>query len=781
MMNWRSFIQLVCWVILTFLLHGNHAVSQELGIGQWRTHLPYGSATEVVDAGDKVYCLADVTFFSYTKSDGSLTRYTKVNGLSDIQVSTLNYSPDNNMLLVAYANANIDLINDDGKVTNISAIKRDDLTGDKRIYGVSFHQDNAFLATGFGIVKLNVKDKEVKETYFIGSEGNPVKVNDVGVFDGQLLAATEEGIKTASLNASNLVDFRAWQLQTDSSENIPAQEVEHLAAFNNTAYATINDTLFEYNGQKWKQAYHDSTVTIENLSKSNQSLLVPRVYRDTSGSIKGGNILTIDPSGKIDSIVDAATFFPKDVTISDNGDVWIADFYGGLQRFDGTTTSNPQPNGPNTNNVYRITAENGQVWVAPGGVNSAWNYTYNFDGFFSFIDEEWSNYTRYNTPALDTMINIIDAAVRPSDNAVFTASYFEGLVQLKNGNITVHDPTNSSLQGYEPVPFRTRVSALAFDSENNLWVSNWGARKPVSVMKPDGSWQAMNDNVNIDGNALADIVVDDQDQVWFRIVRSSSQGLMVLNHRGTLDDQSDDVYRILSSGEGNGGLPTNNVQSLAKDKDGEIWVGTDEGIAVFYCPGQVLTNQGCDAERILVQQGQFNGFLLENERVNTIAVDDANRKWVGTNNGVWLFSEDGKEVIHNFTEDNSPLLSNFVLDIAVNSKSGEVFIGTDKGLISYKGEAVEGNEQHNDVYVYPNPVRENYNGKIAVKGLVDNAFVKITDMSGELVYEGRATGGQFVWDGNDYNGHEASPGVYLVYSSNDQKNETFVTKFVIME
>lgn len=781
MMIWTFHIQFPSWLTLTFLLLCNNVFSQDIGIGQWRSHLPYGSATSVVDAGDKVYCQADVTFYSYKKSNGSLTPYTKANGLSDINVNTINYSAKNQILVVAYKNANLDLIQDNGKVTNISAIKRDDITGDKQIYGISFNDNNALLATGFGIVNIDLDDKEVKATYFIGENGNAIQVNDVGILNDELLAATEEGVKTAPLNAPNLVDFRTWELHNDSTKNLPAKEVQHLATVDNTAYVTINDTLFEYNGKRWHQAYYESSVTIENLNTNDQSLLVPRVFRDTSDSPKGGDILTINNDGTVDSIIKAETIFPKDVTISDDNIVWVADLYTGLKRFDGANTTNPQPNGPGSNNVYRLTAENGQVWVAPGGVNSAWNYSYNYDGFFSYKEGQWTTYNRFNTPALDTMINIIDASVRPSDNSVFMASYYEGIVQLKNGNTIVHDPTNSSLQGYEPVPFRTRVSALGFDSKNNLWVSNWGAKKPVSVMKPDGSWQAMNDDVNIEGNALADIVVDDRDQIWFRIVKSSNQALMVMNNRGTIEDQSDDVYRILSSGDGNGGLPTNNVLSLAKDKDGEIWVGTNEGIAVFYCPGQVLTDQGCDAERILVEQGQFTGFLLENERVNAIAVDEGNRKWVGTNNGVWLFSEDGKEVIHNFTEDNSPLLSDFVSDITVNDENGEVFIGTDRGLVSYRGEAIEGGEEHNDVYVYPNPVRENYNGKIAVKGLVDNAFVKITDISGELLYEGRATGGQFVWDGSDYNGHEASPGVYLVYSSNDKKDETFVAKFVIMD
>ena len=125
-------------------------------------------------------------------------------------------------------------------------------------------------------------------------------------------------------------------------------------------------------------------------------------------------------------------------------------------------------------------------------------------------------------------------------------------------------------------------------------------------------------------------------------------------------------------------------------------------------------------------------------------------------------------------------MSNDIVDIAIDDESGEVYIGTGLGIVSYKGTATGGNPVHSNVYVYPNPVREDYNSTIAIMGLVENAKVKITDISGNLVYQTTALGGQAVWDGNNYNGVRARTGVYLVFSTDDQGKETYVTKFVII-
>jgi hypothetical protein len=219
---------------------------------------------------------------------------------------------------------------------------------------------------------------------------------------------------------------------------------------------------------------------------------------------------------------------------------------------------------------------------------------------------------------------------------------------------------------------------------------------------------------------------------------------------------------------------------VAKDKSGFIWVGTTDGIGVIQCPQDIFTSQGCEAIWPIVPQGIFADYLFKGQEVRSIAVDGADRKWVATKNGVFLISAEGEKVIYQFTEDNSPLLSNDVKKVTIDGKTGEVFFATFKGICSFRSTATEGDEKNSDVLVFPNPVPPGYTGMIGIRGLVNNAIVKITELDGRLVYQTRALGGQAVWDGKDYKGRKISSGVYLILVSDDGRTGKMVTKIVFI-
>jgi hypothetical protein len=241
-------------------------------------------------------------------------------------------------------------------------------------------------------------------------------------------------------------------------------------------------------------------------------------------------------------------------------------------------------------------------------------------------------------------------------------------------------------------------------------------------------------------------------------------------------------FRGLNAVENNGSIPGSNVFAMAEDQDGEIWIGTDEGIAIFYTPDQVLTTQSVNAERPLVNFDGYVQYLLETEIVTSIDVDGANRKWVGTDRaGVFLLSADGTEQVYHFTEDNSPLFSNNITDLAVNQETGEVFFGTAKGMIAFKGTATGPSENFDDnVHAFPNPVKSDYFGDIGIDGLMNNSIVKITNVSGSVVYETRSEGGRAVWNGNDMHGNRVKSGVYLVFVSSENGEEKVATKILFL-
>jgi hypothetical protein len=301
-------------------------------------------------------------------------------------------------------------------------------------------------------------------------------------------------------------------------------------------------------------------------------------------------------------------------------------------------------------------------------------------------------------------------------------------------------------------------------------------------MKKGNNWTSFTIPI-VNENDLGQIMVNQLGQKWIqmRYGNMNPNSLLVFTDNGTPENPADDQAKLLNSSAGSGNIPGNNVIAMAEDKNGEIWIGTEKGVAVFYSPENVFQpGQNFDAQRILVTQGGYVQYLLENETVTAIAVDGANQKWIGTDRGgVFLFSEDGTKEIYHFTSENSPLLSDRITCIAIN-QDGEVFFGTDKGVISFRAQATPGGDSNDNVYAFPNPVKSDYEGYIAVKGLVNNAQVRITDINGVLVYSTRAEGGQAVWDGKNFDGRKAQTGVYLVYSAKDDGTQKIVTKILFI-
>jgi ligand-binding sensor domain-containing protein len=423
----------------------------------------------------------------------------------------------------------------------------------------------------------------------------------------------------------------------------------------------------------------------------------------------------------------------------------------------------------------------GNLWLVPGGITGTWNNTWRTARVFNFIDEQWNVFDPWNTPALDSLRDMVAVTIDPMDpGKVYASSWSRGLVEFTDEQFTtIFDLTNSSFNPHmtEGVPV-AKIGQTAFDNEHNLWVVNSGAENILSVRYNDGTWQDFNLGTSSQGVDVMKIIVDSYNQKWLvpRTTATNSNYIFVFDENGT----GGKTVRALRSGSGFGNLPGTTVFAVAEDLEGEVWVGTDEGIAVFYNPGGVIS-ENADAERILVDFDGYVQYLLETETVKAIAVDGANRKWIGTERaGVFLLSSDGQDQIYNFTEENSPLLSNNITCITINDDNGEVFFGTAKGLISYRGTATPGGPTNSDVYAYPNPVKKGYTGVIAIKGLVQNASVKITDVNGQVVYETRAEGGQAIWDGYNFDGRKANSGVYMVFITDSDGSEKMVTKILFL-
>lgn len=736
-------------------------------IGQWREHLPYNSAIDVTAGDGKVYCATPYSLFAVNVADNIIERYSRVTGLNETGMSAIKYDESNKKLFIAYSNSNIDIIyrND---IYNVPDIKRSAIVGDKSIYNIYVLGKNFYLSTGLGIIVIDGDRYEVKDSWYIGNGGNHVKVNGFTSDGTFFYAATEEGLKKVSMTATNLANYANWQT-VSGSNGLPGGACKNVLTVQNKVIVQKNDSLFVQTGANWSFLYTDTWPFVSSNTTENKIQLCERRPNGTS------RVVMLNADGTVFRTLAnvAAVSFPRKAILYNN-EPWVADQFACLSHF-GTSLTYQQYilNSPQAIASGEMLVYNNTFYATAGSVNDAWNYQYNGDGIYSFSAGSWNNINRYRYNQIDSLLDYITIAIDKRDETIWAGSFGGGLLHIKPGPVfEIFKQNNLGVTIGDPGSYR--VAGLAFDKENNLWISNFGAAQQLRVRKSNGSWRNFTVPFGLFQNALSQILIDDNNYKW--IVAPLGNGLICYDHGASIDNTNDDKWRRYISGAGNGNLPNSEVLCVAKDKSGFIWVGTTDGIGVIQCPQNVFSAQTCEAILPIVPNENFAGFLFKGQEVRGIAVDGADRKWVATKNGVFLISASGEKVIYQFTENNSPLLSSDVKKITIDGKTGEVYFATAKGICSFRSTATEGGEKNEDVVVFPNPVPPDYTGTIGIRGLVNNAIVKITELDGRLVYQTRALGGQAVWDGRNYKGQRISSGVYLVLVSDEGKKERIATK-----
>jgi hypothetical protein len=551
-------------------------------------------------------------------------------------------------------------------------------------------------------------------------------------------------------------------------------EISFVSTIGDRTFAERNDSIFLFQNNQWTLFYAGQQA-ITGLRASSGQLVI--CERAPGGE---GRITIMDPGGTVSRVLaqTGAVSFPAAAVLV-NGDTWVADRFAGLSRvYPSGNYESFIPNAPQSLATGEMRSLNGNLYVASGAVNDAWNYQYNGDGVFIFGEGQWRNLNRYRFPVLDSLLDFITITSESAGATTWAGSFGGGLLRISPGN-----QFQVFKQGYlgETVgdPGSYRVAGLALDQKGNLWISNFGSTEPLRVRLADGNWKSFTPPFFLFERAVSQIVIDNSGVKW--IVSPLGNGLLAFDHGTDLDNVSDDRWRKFGAGPGNGGLPSPEVWCAAADRDGFIWVGTSDGVAVIEC-GYDPFDPGCEAIRPVVPNGNFSGYLFDGQAVRSIAVDGANRKWVATANGVFLVSANGEELLHRFTEFNSPLLSSDVRQVTIDGKTGEVFFATLKGICSFRGSATEPlPESESNLKIFPNPVPPGFTGSIGIRGLAENVIVKITEADGRMVYQSRSLGGQAVWNGRDLRGNRVSSGVYLVLVSNEQGKDNVAGRIVFIK
>lgn len=732
-------------------------------IGGWAAYLSHMNTREMAMRGDDLFVITSGGMYKYGHYTGEITQYSTVDGLSGIDPSTIYADSITGYVFVGFRDGMINYLDREERLYYVSDIARSELFTTKGVNRMTSANGKLYIATQFGLVIYDLTRRETQlSATKIGTNPGGSDIKGVAIADGSIwLAMGALGIWRADLAHPNLGQPDAWE-KISGNYGLPDVAAFGLTATNGKLYAVLNDSIYERPAAgAWTRAPFPNADYV--YINSNEGHVFACHRPSALYLLRPNGVLdTIDRDGAI-----TCAWYTRIIT-------YVGDMTVGMTRdyqegFFLTVT----PPGPRNNFVTDLAAGNGQLYIAPRGKNGSTNRYYDKSGipYFNLHDGGWTIHDlRSGTLQVgDVYQDFARAAYDKLTGVCVLGSWGEGIVKLDSGKVirtftSANSGLTNSAAGH-------RVSGLAFDESSNLWITQALGDYPLNVLTADSQWYAFNP---MPGMLPVGITTDGYGNKW---IIDQDEGLVVFNDNYTPGDRSDDRVRTLSSAFGNGGLPNNSVRSLAIDHDQQMWIGTTDGVTILYDPSILWSQEFQDAACPLI-----DGYcLLRGQEVFDIAVDGANRKWIATNNGVYLVNLDGTALLAHFTEENSPLPDNEVISLTIDHTTGEVFLGTSKGTVSYMGDAIDGQADASALYVFPNPVAWDHEGTIMIKGMPQKARVKIAAVTGQVVRELDSFGGEVAWDGMDAFGRRANPGIYLVMVADPDGQGAGIVKFAILE
>jgi hypothetical protein len=753
-------------ISVAFLLSACIIARGQTPVGSWSDHLRYNSFINVAAGSKEVFASNGASLMVFNKESVQLRKLSRINGLAETGISTIAWSEEYNSLIIAYTSTNVDLVRD-YSIFNIPDISRKYIAGRKEINRIRISGKYAYLACSFGIVVIDIVKKEIYDTWKPGSDSENSEVWDIAFGNGNVYAATDEGVFYADPGTSGLSYFGNWQKVSSLPE--PVKKYSGVVFSGNKVYANYSgvtgDSLFAIGTGISLFSYSPGQFN-RSLDPTPDGFIV-----------SGGIIRYFDENGNLRKSISHYGFgYPDSYqTAVDNSDLYIADLSWGLVQVRNMSDSRALTlPGPVSNNAINISSVSGKTIICSGGVDASWNNLWNPLNLSVFEDNKW---TLFSTDSLsDPMRSVIDPADK---NHYFVSTWGKGLLEFRNDAVVNQfTEKNSPLQTIIPGEPFVRICGMAMDKDRNLWITQTEVPGSIKILKPDGTWIV--NPVTIDAPTIGDIIITRTDKKW--IVLPRGQGLFVMDDKKTPEYFDDDEYKKITVTTSDNEV-ISYVSCIAEDLDGNIWVGTDQGPVIYYNPDKIFDSD-VKAFRIKIPRNDGSGladFMLGTETITSIAVDGANRKWVGTlSSGSYLLTQDGTAQITSFNENNSPIFSNSVISVAVDDKTGDVWFATTSGVISYRGEAIKGLDRFTDVYAFPNPVREDFTGNVTITGLMKDTRIKITDISGNLVYSTTSDGGQATWDLTTYNGRRVATGVYLAFCASSDGSSSCVIKILVI-
>ncbi|MGC6429831.1 MAG: two-component regulator propeller domain-containing protein [Jejuia sp.] len=750
----------------------------------WTGYFSYYNIIDTCKGNNTIYAASENAIFGYNLLTGEIQEINTINGTSGDKISKIYYSENYQLLLIGYENGLIEIVFNDGtdvlSVVDITE-KSNIIDNNKHINDFYEYENSIYISTDYGISVFDIERQEFGDTYFIGNNGSQIPVNQTVIFQNNIYAAcgNGNGIKKASLTSTNLIDYKVWETPFNGTYLFIKSNEETVITLNNNRqlYFINNDLLSQI--LETPQTPNEITFDENNLVVSTEN-----------------NIFIYDQNISLLSTISVYDEFPTSYTSVDFVDNQI---FIGTQNFGVLTTTieEPQvlqeihPNGPLINESFSIKVRNNNLWVVHGSYSPSfgWNGGRRVSGISHSANGNWKNIpydsiaTQVSNPNYLTHISINPLKT----DQVFISSFFSGLIEINDGEVnTIYDENNSTITPFVSDFCLTTTSK--YDTNGVLWVMNSRVKNPLNKFQ-DEQWVSYDFTKAIESpqanNGFADLDIGDDGTKW---IATSNFGIIGFN-----ENNGNPLIKTISEEEN---LPSQSVRALALDRRNTLWIGTPRGLRVLFNTSSFFEDN-VEVDPIIIEEDGIAQELLFEQSISDIEVDGSNNKWIGTfDSGIFYLSSDGQQTIFHFTKENSPLPSNTVVDIAIDQSNGEVYIATEKGLVSFRTNSSSPTENFTNSHAYPNPVRPGFNiveERVKITDLPSNVNIKITDIEGNLVAEAQSRtnqryngfnleidGGTAFWNGKNLANNIVASGVYLIMLADLDSFETKVVKLMVV-
>lgn len=771
--------------ILAVIVAINNLCAQ-VATNRWKQHFSFNTIVDVKSVDDDIYAATTNAVFVYNQKTNNNEIFTTVDGLSGNEISKIFVIQEQELIFIGYKNGLLEIINRHTREVKTIAdiLLQTDLPRDELDINNFYRDENSiYVSTNFGIVTYSLSTNNFDKTIQFSSNavGGFEPISDVSTSNNSIFAALKNGeIHQASLS-SNLSLSTSWSVV----QNI---EVAEFIELEKSLFAISDNKVFKLNPNSSPNPFDEVAsfpTPIINSLKNNSSISI----------VTNNNITSIDTNLDIKTIDLAADLVGiSNFSVINDDNIILAVTGLGLNLIDRTnfdSIKNIGPSGPSDNNIFRISAVDGDIW----GVYGSYENRFEIAQLRNIGPSRFTNNTWTNLPspiALDDGI-LSHVIINPRNkNQVFVTSYrsSKGLYEYANGNlINEFSFENSNLEiSINAGGAKTSVTNGTYDNQGNLWLINAESLKLLKQFSKNINDDSINfhpfiidpDELSIGNSDLVgeDLDLDENGNIFAGIRRNGILGYQ--RSTGKL------VTYSRQAGNNDFGIP---VTAMKIDLTNNLWFGSGKGIRVMKDPSRIFDGELDIVENIVFENE--NGVareFLSSIQVTDIEIDAENNKWIGTNgSGVFFVSPDGLETFNIFTATNSPLPSDNINDITIDSSNGAVFIATDKGLMEFSSTIIEAEENFDNFKIFPNPVRPEYGDvSVQIQGLTAGAVVKITDIVGNLVFEienpviNGSGSGAVTWDTRSFSGQKVASGVYLALITSKEGEQTKVGKLLII-